>query len=155
MIPAPSGVACAVLMLIAVSSPRADEFGPWSADPRHPVTGEADAGVTLRTAKAGAARAEDELFLGLLFRFWSDGLSRADGDRCAHQPSCSAYARQVMLRHSFPVSGWMALARLWRGAQSSAIRDLPLVLVDGALRLLDRVEDGAFWTAGYFPLSGR
>jgi hypothetical protein len=90
-----------------------------------------------------------------MFRFWSDGLSRADGDRCAHEPSCSAFARKAMLRHPFPLSGWMALARLWRGARSSALRDLPLVLVDGALRLLDRLEDSEFWTQGYLPLSGR
>ncbi|NMB75333.1 MAG: membrane protein insertion efficiency factor YidD [Myxococcales bacterium] len=155
MSPLPRLLGCLALIGAASLPAAGGEFGPWSADERHPVTREAEASAGPRTVPPGAPRAEDELFLGLMFRFWVDGLSRADGDRCAHQPSCSAYARKVMLRHSFPVSGWMALARLWRGARSSALRELPLVLVDGALRLLDRVEDGKFWAAGYLPLSGR
>ncbi len=155
MSPLPPLAWCLALSFAASLPATGGEFGPWSVDERHPVTREVEASAGPRTAPAGAARAEDELFLGLLFRFWSDGLSRADGDRCAHQPSCSAYARTVMLRHSFPVSGWMTLARLWRGARSSALRDLPLVLVNGAQRLLDGIEDGVFWAAGYLPLSGR
>lgn len=34
----------------------------------------------------------------LLFTVWSGFLTRADGERCAFEPSCSAYARQAIRR---------------------------------------------------------
>jgi len=36
------------------------------------------------------------------------------GIRCRHEPSCSAYSREAIVRHGPWAGGWMTLARLLR-----------------------------------------
>ena len=112
----------ATLLLTWVWSAAAGRnFGPWSADPRHPTM-----------QSSGSNRAPENKIassspFSLAFAFWSRLLTRVDGPRCAHQPTCSAYAHQAMARHGLPLGAWLALNRLMRGAHSSVLRRLPTI----------------------------
>jgi putative component of membrane protein insertase Oxa1/YidC/SpoIIIJ protein YidD len=90
-------------------------------------------------------------FFSFAFEVWRGLITRIDGPRCAHRPSCSAFAHQAISRHKLIPGLWMAMNRLIRGARSSAIR----MLARRANRFLDRLEDNAFWKSGYLPMSGR
>jgi len=52
-------------------------------------------------------------------------LSRFDGPRCPHRPSCSAYALQAVRRHGVVLGAFATVGRLLRGRRSSALRPLP------------------------------
>jgi tetratricopeptide (TPR) repeat protein len=71
-------------------------------------------------------------------------LSRLDGPRCPHRPSCAAYAREAVARHGLVLGGFAGAARLLRGTRSSALRLLPAA-PDGGL--LDPLEEATFWFA--------
>lgn len=133
----------------AGSGARAAEFGPWSVDPRHPAFGPAPPPARL-AVRPGATSSPFEL----AHRLWSEALSRIDGPRCAHRPSCSAFAQQALARHRLPLGFWMALDRLMRGAHSSALRTLPVVATPAGVLFVDELSDHAFWRPGYSPWSG-
>ena len=114
----------------------ADEFGPWSVDARHPTMEHSEAPA--RVHGAGRLTASPFSLAGLL---WSRLLTRIDGQRCAHQPSCSAYAQQAMARHGLPKGAWLALNRLMRGAHSSVLRRLPVVRGSEGIFFLDPLPD--------------
>ena len=120
------------------SSLWADDFGPWSADGRHPAM---EQGQTQhRTPRQGPGLLATSPFslAGLL---WSHLLTRIDGPRCAHKPSCSIYAQQAMARHGLPKGAWLALNRLMRGAHSSVLRRLPMVRGASGIFFLDPLPD--------------
>jgi hypothetical protein len=52
-------------------------------------------------------------------------LSRFDGPRCPHRPSCSAYALEAVRRHGAVLGAFVTVGRLLRGGRSSALRPLP------------------------------
>jgi len=131
--------AIGIMLTVAPHSmAMAQDFGPWSADPHHPVIIE-----SALPAKAHQANPYANIF-GLAFMVWSDLLTRIDGPRCSHEPSCAAYARQAVTRHRLVPGLLMAINRLTRGAYSSAIRSLPLVLTPRGIKFLDRLPDNAF-----------
>ena len=131
----------------------ATEFGPWSSDARHPAFAKATAGgPTFVNSTAGGPTFVNSTEGGPVrrslgegganpftfsFRVWSELLTRIDGPRCAHRPSCSVYAYQALKRYGLPLGVWMALNRLMRGAQSSVLRTLPVVMGPGGIRYLD------------------
>ncbi|HUU00157.1 MAG TPA: membrane protein insertion efficiency factor YidD [Myxococcota bacterium] len=124
-----AALAC-LLCLFAASVPAAG-FGPWSADARHPLIG------LKKTVTRGVnqpARSSSPFVLA--FGLWSKLLTRMDGPRCMHRPSCSTYAIRAMSRQSL-IGFWKALSRLMRGPRSSAIRMLPLARLPGGIYYLD------------------
>ncbi len=128
----------AILTMLSLAPiAMAQDFGPWSADPQHPVIIE-----SALPARAQKAPGDANLF-GLAFMVWSDLLTRIDGPRCSHEPSCGAYARQAVTRHRLVPGLLMAINRLTRGAYSSAIRSLPLVLTDRGIKFLDKLPDNS------------
>ncbi|MBN2498549.1 MAG: membrane protein insertion efficiency factor YidD [Deltaproteobacteria bacterium] len=124
----------AALATLLAGTAAAEPFGPWSADPRHPVTAEA---ARPEPESLTASRIASCSPFGLAFRLWSRLLTRIDGPRCAHRPSCAQYAHQAMARHGLPKGAWLALDRLMRGARSSALRALPIVAGPGGAFFLD------------------
>lgn len=76
-------------------------------------------------------------------------LTRLDGPRCQHLPTCSRFAAQAVARHGL-VGFWMGLDRLIQPTESSAIRRLPEVEGWGGLRGFDPVENYEFWVAERF-----
>ena len=123
------------LALVVGTAALAEE--PWSGDPRHPVIE--------RPAVKKHQRVETSNPFYFAFRVWAELLTRIDGRRCAHRPSCSRFAHRAIRRHGIPLGVWMALSRLMRGAQSSSIRRLVPVAAPGGVYLIDRIEDYTFW----------
>lgn len=138
--------------LIATAA-QAQTFGPFG-NKRNPVT----ADVKTPPIVANAPRPPPSLtldtpalkplppttFLYLSYELYRNFLSPIDGPTCNHRPTCSRYALQAVQRH--PVAGlWLAVDRLWRGMESSAIRRLPLVHGSETFYLLDPLEESDFW----------
>jgi len=82
--------------------------------PGRPVTAE------VRTSHAAGRAADDPV----AYRAYQL-LSRFDGPRCPHRPSCSAYALQAVRRHGTALGAFVTVGRLLRGKRSSALRPLP------------------------------
>jgi hypothetical protein len=112
---------------------------PPFGDARHPVTRD-----VRRVPRARAAQPTDGHFLELAFRFYRSVVTPIDGPRCAHRPTCSAYAMRAVRRHGV-VGLWLAYDRLLRGANSSAVRRLPTALERGRIVHLDPLEESTFW----------
>jgi hypothetical protein len=72
-------------------------------------------------------------------------VSRFQGPRCRHRPTCSAFAAEAMDRHGAVLGGWITAARLLRGERSSALRALPR---DEAGRFLDPLGASTFFLEG-------
>ena len=128
------GLAVALMLVVGTTAPAEE---PWSGDPQHPVFEEPQNRKTQRVLTANP--------FYFAFRVWAEVLTKIDGRRCAHRPSCSRFAHLAIRRHGIPVGVWMALSRLMRGAQSSSIRRLVPVAGAGGVYLIDRIEDYTFW----------
>jgi len=124
-----------ILVLLAPGAALAEE--PWSGDPEHPVF---ESPEVQRQQKVLTANP-----FYFAFRVWAELLTKIDGRRCAHRPSCSAFAYRAIQKHKIPLGIWMALSRLMRGAESSSIRGLVPVAAPGGVYLIDRLEDYTFW----------
>ena len=81
----------------------------------------------------------------LSFKFYQQVVSPIDGPQCIHRPTCSLFALQAIHKH--PLLGpFFALDRLWRGADSSAIRRLDEgVTPEGFPYFKDPLELNDFW----------
>jgi hypothetical protein len=122
----PAVARCALLsaaLLVAAGPARGDD-GPFDV-PGHPVTADA--------APSAAPPPEPAPLAIRAYR----AVSRFHGPRCPHRPSCSAYAAQALRRFGPVLGSFAGVARLLRGARSSAVRPLP-VAPDGGL--LDPLE---------------
>jgi len=81
--------------------------------------------------------------------YYKNFLTKVDGPRCAHQPTCSRFANQAVARHGF----WgilMGLERLIRGGRSSSVRWLPEVGSGRTRRFYDPVPNYVIWEAWRF-----
>jgi hypothetical protein len=136
------------LLLCAGRAIAAEPFGPWSVEPTSPVFPAPQA--VPRPAEIPGRSASP---FGLAFWLWSAALTRVDGPRCAHRPSCAAYAERALAGHGPVPGGWMAIARLLRGARSSALRPLALAWFPDGMYFVDPLEDSELWD--YRPMSGR
>ena len=126
-----------MILVIVLFSSLALAEEPWSGDPEHPVFEEP------RVEKPQKVLTSNPFYFA--FQVWSQLLTKIDGRRCAHRPSCSRFAIQAIRRHKIPLGIWMALSRLMRGAESSSIRGLVPVAAPGGVYLIDRIEDYTFW----------
>jgi hypothetical protein len=80
---------------------------------------------------------------------YSAYLTKVDGPRCDHLPTCSRFASQALGRHG--VLGIpMAFDRVIQPPMSSAIRTLPQVEGWGDVRHYDPVENYEFWKQDRF-----
>jgi hypothetical protein len=87
------------------------------------------------------------LYLASLF--YSNFLTRTDGPRCQHLPTCSRFASQAVARHGV-LGIAMGLDRLLQPSSSSALRLLPEVEWGGALRHYDPLDNYEFWRTERF-----
>ncbi|MDQ3265927.1 MAG: membrane protein insertion efficiency factor YidD [Myxococcota bacterium] len=131
-----------LLLLLPLPAAAAEPgFGPFSS-PRHPVT--QDAVAKRPTAYRPSPDPAPSTFLYLSYEFYRRALSPIDGPRCVHRPTCSRYALIAVQRH--PVLGLMlAVDRLWRGSDNSALRLLPSWRQGEHFGLLDPLEESDFW----------
>lgn len=112
---------------------------PPFGNARHPVTREVRQVPHVRSAPPVGAD-----FFQVSFLFYRHVVTPIDGPRCAHRPTCSAYAMQAVRRHGV-VGFWLAYDRLLRGARSSSVRLLPVALERERIVYLDPLEESTFW----------
>ncbi len=163
----PALAAACFFLFVQVSEGQARtmDFGPWSATYRHPVistipqhdTATADHHEPAHTVEKktghGISRQGSSFFV-VFFKLWSGVLTRIDGPRCSHKPTCSAFTRKALAVHGLVLGFWISLSRLTRGAGSSALRTLPLGTSPGRVFYLDDLHDYEFWRKHYLPWSG-
>ena len=78
--------------------------------------------------------------------FFSEYISKVDGDRCPMYPTCASYSRQVFRKHGFFVGIVMTADRLIH--ESDEMKYAPLVTVGGSVRYFDPVSENDFWWYG-------
>lgn len=121
--------------------PRAESFGPWSTSTAAPVVASA-----AHPGSAAIQRAPHDGFVDFVFRGYSRYLTRIDGTRCEHRPTCSYYAVLAVKRHGYVTGSLLSIDRLLRGGRSSVLRQLDLYKIeDGARFYYDPVENNDFW----------
>ena len=87
--------------------------------------------------------------LFLISLVYSNFLTRMDGPRCQHLPTCSRFASQAVGRYG--VLGIpMGLDRMIQPPSSSALRLLPELEFGGVFRHYDPLENYEFWRAENF-----
>lgn len=87
--------------------------------------------------------------LFLISLVYSSFLTRMDGPRCQHLPTCSRFASQAVGRHGL-LGIPMGLDRMIQPPQSSALRLLPELEYGGVFRHYDPVDNYEFWRAERF-----
>jgi hypothetical protein len=96
---------------------------------------------------AAPGLSSNPLYLAALF--YANFLTRTDGPRCQHLPTCSRFASQAVGRYG--VLGIpMGLDRVIQPPQSSALRSLPDVPYGESVRHWDPVENYIFWDPSLF-----
>jgi hypothetical protein len=87
--------------------------------------------------------------LYLIHLVYANFLTRTDGPRCQHHPTCSRYASQAVARYGL-LGIPMGLDRLIRPAESSAVRHLPEVPFGEMSRAYDPIDDAEWWNPDRF-----
>ncbi len=96
----------------------------------------------------GASLSANPLFLAALI--YSNLLTKVDGPRCQHYPTCSRFANQAVAKHG-AIGILMGLDRVIQPGESSALRILPeLRMADGGSRHYDPVDNYEWWHAELF-----
>ncbi len=142
-------------------------FGPWSVNFRHPVMETVPPADKSQGRSIGIKAtdittpysthepsAENTSFFVVFFKVWSGVLTKIDGPRCSHKPTCSMFTKKALAVHGLLLGFWIALQRLTRGAGSSPIRTLPESTSPGRVFYIDDLNDYEFWRKGYSPWSG-
>lgn len=117
---------------------------PASGPPAPPLRRDEDVPETALVApnRTGSSLSANPLYLASLF--YSNFLTKVDGPRCQHLPTCSRFASQAVARHG-AVGFLMGLERLIQDDWSSSIRRLPEVEHRGTVRHFDPLENYEFW----------
>ena len=133
-----------VLFLSACSTPTGTfierdarhEFAPWSTSERHPTlerTGHSHGG-------SGSGMFDQA------FKVYARFITKIDGARCEHRPTCSRYARDAIRKHGLFLGAFLAVDRLVRGTRSSPLRQLDLYTIEnGRPYFEDPIEDNDFF----------
>jgi hypothetical protein len=92
--------------------------------------------------RVGGSLSSNPLFLfALTYRHF---ITKMDGARCHHYPTCSRFANQAVAKHGL-IGIPMGLDRLLQTGESSALRWLPEVEILGSRRFFDPMENYEFW----------
>jgi len=75
--------------------------------------------------------------------FFSEYISKVDGDRCPMYPTCASYSRQAFRKHGFLVGIVMTADRLIH--ESNEMEYVPRVKVGGTMRYYDPVSWNDYW----------
>lgn len=110
---------------------------PLRADPDVPET------VLRNVNEYRGSMSSNPMFLAALV--YSNFLTKVDGSKCQHLPTCSRFAAQAVGRFG-PIGILMGLDRVIQPPESSAVRTLPQVEGWGQVRHLDPVDNYVFWT---------
>ncbi|MEM1349173.1 MAG: membrane protein insertion efficiency factor YidD [Myxococcota bacterium] len=104
---------------------------PWHAMEPHGVEPDGDGATGL---------------MEFAYHFYSEHLTKVDGPRCEHRPTCSRYSIEAMRAHGFVVGSWLTIDRLLRRRRSSRLRPLPVQEVrEGEALYHDPLEENDFF----------
>ena len=104
------------------------DFGPWWANDVAPMVAPPAPGVP--RARSGA----NDGFVDAVFGLYRNYLTKVDGPRCAHRPTCSHYAYLAVKEHGYVIGSFMTIDRLLRGSRSSVLRELETDKIEKGLR---------------------
>lgn len=95
----------------------------------------------------GSGLSANPLYLAALV--YSNFLTKVDGPRCQHYPTCSRFANQAVARHGV-VGIFLGLERVITDESSSAVRRLPEIDMpnEPRPRYYDPVDNYEFWIPG-------
>lgn len=149
------------LVCLSPSVGAAHGFIPFESGLKHPFVGEAAHvpgqgpaivlpkpvnAPSLSSVKKGGHTAHrlssNPLYLAALF--YRNFLTKVDGPRCAHFPTCSHFANQAVARNGV----WgilMGLERIIRTGRSSVVRWLPEIGEGYKRRFFDPIENYEIW----------
>lgn len=134
-----------ILVLIASWAPvgckASDSFVPWNFN-----TSEGPkVGVRATNAPDGNHRAISLLSRVVMdgLSFFSEYISKVDGDRCPMYPTCASYSRQVVHKHGFFVGIVMTADRLIHEGNETDYA--PLVRAGTRIRYYDPVHWNDYW----------
>ena len=147
--------------LMLSSGLTAQPFEPFDSGAKHPFVGLAghipgQGALPLPTRALDAPKeaavkkgwhpatrlSSSPLYLAALY--YRNFLTKVDGPRCAHAPTCSHFANQAVARYG-PVGILMGLERLIRTGRSSKVRWLPEIGSGHRRRFFDPVENYIIW----------
>jgi hypothetical protein len=103
----------------------------------------------LATSSPNAAPGLSSHPLHLAALFYAKFLTRTDGPRCQHLPTCSRFASQAVGRHGL-LGIAIGLDRVIQPPSSSSLRLLPDVEFGGVVRHYDPLENYEWWVPGRF-----
>jgi hypothetical protein len=117
---------------------------PASGPPPPPLRRDPDMPELTRPAnKRASGLSANPLYLAALT--YANFITKIDGPRCQHYPTCSRFANQAVQRHGV-LGIVMGLDRLIQDGNSSALRALPqLEMPGGTARHFDPVDNYEFW----------
>jgi hypothetical protein len=139
----------ALLFVVGCVTPKGTEyhhrpsddaaFGPWS-------TSESAPSVASSAHSGSRSSGPNDGFVDFVYGAYSRYLTRIDGARCEHRPTCSRYALLAVKRHGYVVGTWMTVERLLRGGRSSVLRPLEIYKIEEGRRYYyDPVENNDFF----------
>lgn len=113
-------------------------FGPWSSSVQAPVVHS--------SLHPGSAATREDGFVDFAFSIYSKYITRIDGARCEHRPTCSRYAVEAIKTHGYVLGTLFTIDRLVRGSRSSTLRQLPVYKVeDGHHYFHDPLQENDFF----------
>jgi hypothetical protein len=113
---------------------------PWSESELAPVVSSDPAGQRSTSTDQSGGLGD------LAFDLYASYLTKVDGPRCEHRPTCSYYTVLAIRRHGYVVGSMLAIDRLLRGSRSSSLRYLPIYKVeDGRTYFYDPVSNNDFF----------
>lgn len=116
---------------------------PWSTSSTHPEI-KPLAKTPWKPLKR--SRKQRSGIIEVAYYFYSNYLTKVDGARCEHRPTCSRYGIESMRKHGFIFGSWLTIDRLLRSGRSSTLRALPLKEYHGGLPYYsDPVEENDFF----------
>lgn len=121
---------------------------PGAGPPPPPLRPDPDL-PELATSSPNAAPGLSSNPLHLAALVYANFLTRTDGPRCQHLPTCSRFASQAVARHGL-LGISIGLDRVIQPPQSSALRLLPDVEFGGVVRHYDPLENYEWWVPGRF-----
>lgn len=95
----------------------------------------------------GSSLSANPLYLAALL--YSGFITKVDGPRCSHYPTCSRFANQAVARHGF-IGVLLGLERVIVDDNSSSVRRLPEIDMpsEPQPRFYDPVDNYEFWIPG-------
>lgn len=130
-----------IVPVTAIDVGAGDSFAPWKFD-NQPVS------ITPSHSTAGSDVNQKEISLSSRvvmggLNFFSEYISRVDGDRCPMYPTCASYSRQVIRKHGFFMGIAMTADRLIH--EGNEMDYAPLVEVGESVRYYDPVSWNDYW----------